>query len=95
MRGLDRRLGRVEVVAQRRHQAAAPYYDVSALSPEECYELDALLARAGAAHPTETWATVPITPDEEVRLSALAARVQIVDRAASCADGAQSCHPQC
>ncbi len=83
MTRLDRRLGQVEVVARRRRQAAAPRHDVSVLTHQEQYELETLLARAGAAHPKETWAKVPLTPDEEVRLSALAARVRVVERDAS------------
>ncbi len=83
MSRLDRRLQQVEVVAHRRQQATSPRYDVSALSPMEGYELDALLARAGAAHLKETWAREPLTPKEVARLTALAARVRVVERDAS------------
>jgi hypothetical protein len=83
MSTLDRRLQQVEVVAQQRQQGASLYYDVSALSSMECYELDTLLARAGAAHPTETWANEPLTAAEEERSIALAARVRLVERGQS------------
>jgi hypothetical protein len=43
----------------------------------ECYELDTLLARAGAASPQEEWAKVPLTPEEEARLVELRARVRV------------------
>ncbi len=78
---LDRRVGRVATVAQRWQQMTAPRYDVSDLSPRECYELDTLLARSGAASAQEEWAKVPLTPEEEAHLTALMARVHVVQRA--------------
>ena len=81
MRGLDRRLGQVERVARRRERAVAHLqYDGSDLTPYEQYELDMLLARAGAAFPHETWAQVPLIPGEQGRLEALVERVRIVEQ---------------
>ncbi len=77
MKRRDRRLEQVERIAERRQQSRAPRYDVSDLSPMECYELDTLLARAGAASPQEEWAKVPLTPEEEARLVELRARVRV------------------
>jgi hypothetical protein len=79
VRGLDRRLAQVEAVAQRRQQATAYLrYDLSALTAREQYELDTLLARAGAAFPHETWAQAPLSPDEGERLATLLGRVRVV-----------------
>ncbi len=81
MRGLDRRLEQVERVARRRAQTVAlRRYDVSDLTPREQYELDTLLARAGAAFPHEEWTQVPLTADEQGRLEALVERVRIVEQ---------------
>ncbi len=78
MKGLDRRLGQVKAVSHRRAQTGAlRRYDVSDLTPQEQYELAMLLARSGAASPQEAWAQVPLTPDEEAHLAALAGRVRV------------------
>ncbi len=80
MRGLDRRLGQVERVARRRERAVAHLqYEGSDLTPYEQYELDTLLARAGAAFPHETWGQEPLTPAEQGRLTALLVRVQVTE----------------
>jgi hypothetical protein len=80
MKGLDRRLEQVEAVSHRRTQTAARIrYDVSDLTPREQYELDTLLARAGAAFPHEQWAQVPLTPEEQELLTALAGRVRVME----------------
>ncbi len=80
MKGLDRRLGQVERVARRRAKTVScRYYDVSDLTPREQYELDTLLARAGAASPKEAWAQEPLTPEEQERLTALLTRVRVTE----------------
>ena len=80
MKGLDRRLGQVEIVSHRRQQVTARRrYDVSGLTPREQYELDTLLARSGAASPKEAWAQEPLTPDEQGRLTALLTRVRVTE----------------
>ncbi len=79
MKGLDRRLAQVEAVSHRRQQVTARRrYDVSGLTPREQYELDTLLARAGAAFPHEAWAQEPLTSEEQERLATLLGRVRVV-----------------
>jgi hypothetical protein len=69
---LDRRLGLVELTAQRRQRAAPRRrYDASGLTPREQYELSLLLDRVRSA--------VSLTPDEEARLATLVARMRVTE----------------
>ena len=80
MKALDRRLAQVVIVSHRRQQVVARRrYDMSDMTPYEQYELDTLLARAGAAFPHETWGQEPLTPAEQGRLTALLVRVQVTE----------------
>jgi hypothetical protein len=79
VKGLDRRLVRVETVSHRRRQAVSFLrYDVSDLTPHEQYELALLLDRVGL-FPHEARAEVPLTPDEQERLEVLVARMRVVE----------------
>jgi hypothetical protein len=78
VKALDRRLAQVVIVSHRRQQVVARRrYDMSDMTPYEQYELDTLLARAGAAYPHETWAQEPLVPGEQEHLGTLLAQVRI------------------
>ena len=79
MRTLTRRLGQVEIVAQRRQRPLVPRYDVSGLTPREQYELAMLLERVRPMSPHGAMAQVPLTPDEQERLEVLVARMRVIE----------------
>ena len=73
-----RRLARLEAAHRRPGAAAAGVYDCSALSPEEQFELDQLLAHLHPL-PGEARARRPLTPAEQGRLDDLVARVGVAE----------------
>ena len=70
----DKRLARLTVVyGARVHRAPGPRYDHTALTLEEQYDFDQLLARDGCALPGEAVAG-PLDPTERATLAGLLRR---------------------
>ncbi len=74
MSSTDQRLARLRVIyGARGHRAPAPQYDHAALTLEEQFNLDQLLARDGCALPGEAVAG-PLDPTERATLAGLLRR---------------------